>query len=413
MINEEQIIIIAEKLWKLYNGKYHTQIDKTKFDNDLIVELNEIVDKLMNSVNESNSFATDIARGDLTTPVPNRSNYLAAPLKQIHSNLKHLTWQTKQIEQGDYGQRVEFMGEFSEAFNNMVDKLSSREKELKKQINIATTALNDLNKTNNILATIFDNISDYVLVINENDLIFTNKSANALINKYISGQYNIDKETIISTLLNNNFDDSEFYSAKLKKWFDVKCSEINWDNKDKAKLYVISDVTDMKSKEMALISEAHSDNLTGIGNRTYGFKTLKKSIQEASKHPVSLCYLDFDNLKKVNDTYGHSEGDEFIKLIVKTISSSIRKDDIFARMGGDEFMLLFTQTSYETCLRIMHTINAKVNSLNTTFGLPYKLDFSYGIVQINADDDYDIDYYLAQADKKMYLHKKTKRDEQQ
>jgi len=80
-------------------------------------------------VKESQQFAQSLSKGDLSAKQPSRDNEIAGPLKSLHSSLKHLTWQTQQIEQGDYSQRVEFMGEFSDSFNTMTNQLAQRNKE--------------------------------------------------------------------------------------------------------------------------------------------------------------------------------------------------------------------------------------------------------------------------------------------
>jgi len=79
---------------------------------------------------ETSALAKSLSKGDLDVELPPRNNEIAAPLKALHSSLKHLTWQTQQIALGDYNQRVEFMGEFADAFNTMVAQLAQREKKL-------------------------------------------------------------------------------------------------------------------------------------------------------------------------------------------------------------------------------------------------------------------------------------------
>ena len=79
-----------------------------------------------NCLVEASALAKELAKGNLDCPMPSRGNELASPLKMLHSSLKHLTWQTQQVAKGDYKQRVDFMGDFSAAFNNMVSQLAER-----------------------------------------------------------------------------------------------------------------------------------------------------------------------------------------------------------------------------------------------------------------------------------------------
>jgi len=77
---------------------------------------------------ESQKLAQALSKGDLSSKLPTRENEIASPLKSLHASLKHLTWQAQQIAQGDYAQRVTFMGEFSDAFNTMIEQLAERQK---------------------------------------------------------------------------------------------------------------------------------------------------------------------------------------------------------------------------------------------------------------------------------------------
>ncbi|MCL2675166.1 MAG: ATP-binding protein [Firmicutes bacterium] len=77
-------------------------------------------------VTEAKTLAKELAGGNLNCALPSSDNEIAAPLKMLHASLRHLTWQTQQVAKGDYQQRVDFMGDFSEAYNNMVKQLERR-----------------------------------------------------------------------------------------------------------------------------------------------------------------------------------------------------------------------------------------------------------------------------------------------
>jgi hypothetical protein len=81
-------------------------------------------------VMETREMTQALSKGDLTAKLPSRGNEIIAPLKSLNASLKHLTWQAQQIAMGDYTQRVAFMGEFSTAFNTMVEQLAERQKKL-------------------------------------------------------------------------------------------------------------------------------------------------------------------------------------------------------------------------------------------------------------------------------------------
>ncbi|MCL2834524.1 MAG: PAS domain-containing protein, partial [Treponema sp.] len=81
-----------------------------------------------NMISETRELAGELAAGNLNCQLPLPTNEIASPLKTLHASLKHLTWQTQQVAKGDYNQQVSFMGDFSLAFNNMVEQLSQKQK---------------------------------------------------------------------------------------------------------------------------------------------------------------------------------------------------------------------------------------------------------------------------------------------
>ncbi|MFZ7124538.1 MAG: hypothetical protein ACOWWM_00080 [Desulfobacterales bacterium] len=97
--------------------------------------------ELLHCLDEIRGALTKLAEGKLDTIRISRGNLHAAPLKELHSRLMHLTWQTQQIAAGDYGQRVDFMGDFSTAFNTMVEALEKNERALNQKISELESAL--------------------------------------------------------------------------------------------------------------------------------------------------------------------------------------------------------------------------------------------------------------------------------
>ena len=92
------------------------------------VNLGKGLEYLFKIISEAKDLAKELAVGDLNCALPSANNEIAAPLKSLHASLKHLTWQTQQVAKGDYDQRVEFMGDFSAAFNNMIEQLKRQNK---------------------------------------------------------------------------------------------------------------------------------------------------------------------------------------------------------------------------------------------------------------------------------------------
>ena len=110
---------------------------------------------------------------------------------------------------------------------------------------------------------------------------------------------------------------------------------------------------------------AMQDALTGVFSRRFLFDALKKMAKSANRRgpaDVSLMVIDLDNFKSVNDTRGHLEGDNMLKLLANTILGAIRETDILVRYGGDEFVVVMADTSRENAALVANKIRAAVEA---------------------------------------------------
>ncbi len=115
-------------------------------------KLAESVNQLIDFMGEVHHYVEPLARGELHADSPlQRNNFLASPFKELRSRLLHLAWQAGQVAQGDYLQRVDFMGDFSEAFNSMVQSLDQKERQLKEKITELENAVAHIRKLEGIL----------------------------------------------------------------------------------------------------------------------------------------------------------------------------------------------------------------------------------------------------------------------
>jgi diguanylate cyclase (GGDEF)-like protein len=121
-----------------------------------------------------------------------------------------------------------------------------------------------------------------------------------------------------------------------------------------------------------------------------------------------LAFLDVDNFKDINDSFGHEEGDKVLKEVVKLLKSTLREIDIICRMGGDEFLLIFPDSSLKEALLIKGRLNRDLTKLNQTLKKPYKIDLSIGLSEYNPDNPQSADELIRIADKNMYEDKKNK-----
>lgn len=154
------------------------------------------------------------------------------------------------------------------------------------------------------------------------------------------------------------------------------------------------------------------DNLTGIYNRRYFFEISKNIISTASREgeKVSLIMLDIDYFKKVNDSYGHQAGDFILECLVKEIEKLIRKSDVFARIGGEEFTVLLNNTALDGARTIAEKIRMAVeNKVFTYNDISIEITISIGLAELATADMYIEDLYK-KADKALYISKESGRN---
>lgn len=140
-----------DKLALLLQGKIPAKIDIERLEDEGHRNLGDLLNRLIVFIQEIHAIIVPLSRGELKNIKLPPHHFLASPFKELHSRLSHLTWQAKQIANGDYSQRVDFMGEFSEAFNSMIDSLDRNETLLKEKIAELEKALSRIKRLEGIL----------------------------------------------------------------------------------------------------------------------------------------------------------------------------------------------------------------------------------------------------------------------
>ncbi|WP_268050189.1 GGDEF domain-containing protein [Clostridium ganghwense] len=198
-----------------------------------------------------------------------------------------------------------------------------------------------------------------------------------------------DYSSRITINVNNEF-------GELKDAFNMMAEKID------------NEIINRNSKEKKLVKKATIDEFTGIYNRSAGLEILEHKFKIAKKNNdiLSICFIDLNNLKYVNDRFGHNTGDEYIKKCVETIKKEIREKDIFMRLGGDEFLIVFTKTSYEEAEIVWQRIKNNIDRYNENNTKEYELSMSHGIETLHNNNFYSIKKFIDSADIKMYKEKK-------
>lgn len=168
--------------------------------------------------------------------------------------------------------------------------------------------------------------------------------------------------------------------------------------------------------ELATLSDhkqrqANTDSLTKLPNRRFLSSVLFERFA-ANDHyfPLTIAYIDLDYFKAINDNYGHDAGDVVLRSFAELCCANIRKSDIIARTGGEEFILIFTNTDIETGLKLCDKFRLLL--ADTQFdigGKEIQCTASFGIAQCNRYAE--LDNALKLADKRMYIAKQNGRNQ--
>jgi len=146
----------------------------------------------------------------------------------------------------------------------------------------------------------------------------------------------------------------------------ISGSTIVVDGKVKGAIATYVDITERKKMEKKLLRLARYDPLTGGYSRGYGLELLQRQLKlsKRNKLPLLLAYTDLDNLKDINDEFSHEEGDRVMVQVAKLFKSILREVDISIRMGGDEFLVIFLDSSLNEIPVIRKRINKELALLN-------------------------------------------------
>ncbi len=165
-----------------------------------------------------------------------------------------------------------------------------------------------------------------------------------------------------------------------------------------------------KNQTLGVVRQkAATDAMTGFLNREAGLQALSKQMQvtRTTRAPMTLCFVDINNLKVVNDRFGHDEGDNLIQTVAATFKQSLRDHDIVARLGGDEFIIVFAGCDMLQSRRVWSRIQESLKQLNLTGQRRYSVGVSAGFVQYDPQAHRTMEELLACADEEMYCQKRA------
>lgn len=157
---------------------------------------------------------------------------------------------------------------------------------------------------------------------------------------------------------------------------------------------------------------ALTDPLTLLANRqAYQERIFHEySRWQRYKHPLTLAIADIDHFKKVNDTYGHQTGDKVLKVVASMLSKRLREVDFVSRFGGEEFVIIFPETTAKDAFSVLDTIRLALSAIRFSFkGEPVTITASFGLAEFIEDQS--IDQIFERADEALYQAKASGRNQ--
>ena len=184
----------------------------------------------------------------------------------------------------------------------------------------------------------------------------------------------------------------------LEKLVEERTSELKAANEELHK-----EIVERKLMEKKLERLATTDSLTGAFNRTKFIELIASEIERFKRYgvPLSLIIFDIDHFKRINDTFGHSSGDCILKKITDIVVENKRKLDYLVRWGGEEFMLIASETNLKKAETLADRIRRFIEKY--TFDTEIKITVSFGVTQFKEGDT--VDTAIRRADDALYRPK--------
>ncbi|MDI6713539.1 MAG: diguanylate cyclase [Thermodesulfovibrio sp.] len=301
-------------------------------------------------------------------------------------------------------------GKTNEVKADSKDEIGYLAQEINRYINTVKKQISEIETNRKIYETIAEQSEAIIFLFNsKGEVLFVNSKAYEILYREHHKTSAKNLFHLLSEIIQIN-QGEKVYLSELKLKDDLFVSgwiiPVEVEEKEKDILFIAHDITSLKKEKERLLDKAYKDSLTLLYNRAFFEFSLRKIINKVQQgEAYSLIFIDLDDLKAINDKFGHVVGDKVIQETVNSIRRSIRDDDLACRWGGDEFVVLIkgnTDIAKAVAERIQTNLKNVVLTYKNETIIP---SVSIGITNIDASKD--IETILREADKSAYDAKRT------
>jgi diguanylate cyclase (GGDEF)-like protein/PAS domain S-box-containing protein len=324
----------------------------------------------------------------------------------------HISKIAEQVSKGDFDGKAEYashdeIGTLAGTFNRMIQDLKRQRAQLVDKNYVDSIIVNMLN------SLIVINHQMVIKTVNKATLDLLEYAEPEIVGQSIKSilaeQRPFDESWLEKMILSGSIRNFETaYKSKSGKNVPVilSCSVMQDDLAEAQGIICIAqDLTDRKKAENALAEQAIRDSLTNLYNRRYFDSRVKQEIDRADREKQMLAILlcDIDHFKTVNDFHGHQIGDDVLRTMAKGMLKATRGTDLVFRWGGDEFVVVLSNSNREGILISAERIRKEVHSISRTSKLD--MDLSIGVA-LYPEHGTDLDQLIRLADRALYIAKK-------
>lgn len=267
---------------------------------------------------------------------------------------------------------------------------------------------------------LFDNAVESILVVQNRKIVFCNPITSELtgyeqkelINEsFVKLVYPEDLEIVLDhykrrvegEIIKDRYQFRLVRKDLSYRWVETSGIRIDWEG-EMATLHFLMDITERKKAEVALEFRSTHDILTGLYNRQF-FENEIERLQKSRRFPISILVMDMNGLKEINDKLGHAAGDEQLQVAAAVIQKAFRPEDVIARIGGDEFVVLLPETDADAAKKAANRVKQVVGIFNEKSNRKNPISFAIGFATTDASPLLREVFRI--ADKQMYLDKET------